>query len=77
MTKYIMAWACSQLLELVSSGPVIAMELMGESAIAKWREVIGPTDCAVARSQAPLSIRARFGTGTHTLAYYQLIAEDM
>ncbi|CAH1782163.1 unnamed protein product [Owenia fusiformis] len=50
------------LLSFISSGPVIAMELMGDNAIGKWRDTLGPTDSSIARSAAPMSIRARFGT---------------
>ena len=53
----------SKLLNFVTRGPVIAMELMGEGAVSKWRDLIGPTDCAVARQDAPTSLRARFGKG--------------
>lgn len=53
-----------QLLNHITSGPVIAMELMGENAISKWRNILGPTDCAMARTQAPSSIRAKFGKNT-------------
>ena len=44
------------------SGPVIAMELLGDGAVCKWRDMVGPTDPAEARSMAPRSMRARFGT---------------
>ena len=54
---------CSELIQFMSSGPVIALELIGEEAIGKWRALIGPTDSATARSEAPTSLRARFGTG--------------
>jgi len=50
------------LVGFVTSGPVIAFELMGAGAILKWRGLLGPTDSAVARSEAPMSLRARFGT---------------
>lgn len=50
------------LVTFVTSGPVIAMELMGENCIGQWRQVLGPTDSSLARSEAPMSIRARFGT---------------
>lgn len=53
----------SYLLEFVTSGPVVAMELKGANAIDKWRTLLGPTDSATARNKAPLSIRAKFGTG--------------
>ncbi|XP_052214540.1 nucleoside diphosphate kinase 7-like isoform X2 [Dreissena polymorpha] len=49
------------LINFMTSGPVVAFELMGVDAITKWREVIGPTDSAEARKTAPMSLRARFG----------------
>lgn len=50
------------LVEFITSGPVVALELKGPNAIQKWRTLLGPTDSATARTQAPLSIRAKFGT---------------
>ena len=38
------------------------MELMGSNAVSKWRELLGPTDSGKARGDAPMSIRARYGT---------------
>ncbi|KAK3095701.1 hypothetical protein FSP39_017831 [Pinctada imbricata] len=49
------------LLNFVTRGPVIAFEIMGESVIQKWRDLLGPTDSAQARQDAPNSIRSRFG----------------
>lgn len=46
----------------MSSGSIIAMELLAKDAIAKWRALIGPTDSNQARATAPNSIRAQFGT---------------
>lgn len=54
----------SKLLGYISEGPIVAFEIMGEDAVAKWREVLGPTDSALARQEAPNSIRAQFGTDT-------------
>ncbi|XP_064639391.1 nucleoside diphosphate kinase homolog 7-like [Lineus longissimus] len=51
----------SELLGYITSGPVVAFELMGSDAVNKWRSLLGPTDSAAARSQAPSSIRAKFG----------------
>ncbi|RUS69220.1 hypothetical protein EGW08_023016 [Elysia chlorotica] len=50
------------LLVYVTQGPVIAFELVGENAISRWRELIGPTDPSKARAEASTSLRARFGT---------------
>lgn len=46
----------------MTSGPVVAMELTGQDAVAKWRATLGPTDSGVARTDTPNSIRALFGT---------------
>ncbi|XP_066521683.1 nucleoside diphosphate kinase 7 isoform X2 [Hoplias malabaricus] len=52
----------NNLVQFVSSGPVIVMELMGDEAVSMWRKVLGPTDSSVARKDAPESLRAQFGT---------------
>mmetsp|Transcript_13223 Transcript_13223/g.33899 ORF Transcript_13223/g.33899 Transcript_13223/m.33899 type:complete len:184 (+) Transcript_13223:12-563(+) len=51
-----------ELTEFMCSGPVVKLELSGTNAIARWRELIGPTNSNAARENAPGSIRARFGT---------------
>jgi len=38
------------------------MELVSEDCIKKWRALIGPTNCQVARVEAPTSLRALYGT---------------
>lgn len=43
----------------MASGPVVAMILEGEGAIAKWRDLMGPTDATKAPKD---TIRGRFGT---------------
>lgn len=50
-----------KLISFMTSGPVLAFELMGVDAVNKWREMIGPTDSSDARKCAPSSLRARFG----------------
>ncbi|XP_060723672.1 nucleoside diphosphate kinase 7 isoform X3 [Tachysurus vachellii] len=52
----------NSLVQFVSSGPIIVMELMGDEAVSVWRKVLGPTDSSVARKDAPSSLRAQFGT---------------
>lgn len=47
------------LVGFMSSGPVVLMILEGEGAIARWRELMGPTDATKA---GPDTVRGRFGT---------------
>jgi nucleoside-diphosphate kinase len=51
-----------ELVEFMTSGPVVAAVLEGENAIQRVRDIIGPTDSEEARKTAPNSIRALFGT---------------
>ncbi|KAH0789454.1 Nucleoside diphosphate kinase family protein [Histomonas meleagridis] len=48
----------------MTSGTIVAMELVGPNAIAKWREIIGPTKKEVAVEQAPNSLRALYARST-------------
>ena len=48
----------------MTSGTIVAMELVGPNAIAKWREIIGPTKKEVAVDQAPNSLRALYARST-------------
>ncbi|XP_046893232.1 nucleoside diphosphate kinase 7 isoform X2 [Hypomesus transpacificus] len=52
----------NNLVQFMTSGPVVAMELMGDEAVAGWRRLLGPTDAGVARSEAAGSVRAQYGT---------------
>ncbi|HOU52856.1 MAG TPA: nucleoside-diphosphate kinase [Myxococcota bacterium] len=47
------------LCEFMSSGPIVVMVLEGENAIARWRDLMGPTDSTKA---GPDTVRGRFGT---------------
>lgn len=49
------------LIEFITSGPVVAMVVSGESAITKMRSLMGPTDPVKA---APGTIRGDFGLTT-------------
>lgn len=49
------------LLDYITSGPVIAMELITSNAVTEWRATLGPTDSEAARQDAPETIRAKFG----------------
>jgi nucleoside-diphosphate kinase len=49
----------SDLVKFMTSGPVVVSVLEGEGAIARWRELMGPTDS----TKAPKgTIRGDFGT---------------
>ncbi|XP_077987371.1 nucleoside diphosphate kinase homolog 7-like [Glandiceps talaboti] len=60
----------NELVQYLTSGNIIPMELMGQGAVQRWRNLAGPTDSAVARSDAPNSVRARFGTDKQTNAVH-------
>ncbi|MGH6960290.1 MAG: nucleoside-diphosphate kinase, partial [Dongiaceae bacterium] len=47
------------LVEFMTSGPIVAAVLEGDGAIARWRDLMGPTDSKKAASG---TIRHRFGT---------------
>ncbi|XP_068449040.1 nucleoside diphosphate kinase homolog 7 isoform X2 [Clinocottus analis] len=52
----------NSLVQFLSSGPVVALELMGDEAVSGWRRLLGPVDSSTARKEAPQSIRAQLGT---------------
>ncbi|XP_036797162.1 nucleoside diphosphate kinase 7 isoform X2 [Oncorhynchus mykiss] len=62
LTKAKMTKLTCNLVQFMTSGPVVAMELMGDEAVSVWRRILGPTDSGVARKEAPPSLRAQFGT---------------
>lgn len=47
------------LCDFMTSGPIVALVLEGENAIARNREIMGATD---SRKASPGTIRSRFGT---------------
>ncbi|XP_066601082.1 nucleoside diphosphate kinase homolog 7 isoform X2 [Prorops nasuta] len=48
-------------LTYLTSGPVVALEVLGENGIARWLEFLGPNDSKEARETAPQTLRARYG----------------
>eukprot|EP00127_Corallochytrium_limacisporum_P005335 Clim_evm11s203 gene=Clim_evmTU11s203 len=50
------------LVEFMSSGPCVGMELSAPDCIMRWRSLLGPTNSTVAKQEAPKSIRGQFGT---------------
>ncbi|KAM4796897.1 nucleoside diphosphate kinase homolog 7 isoform 2-T2 [Rhinophrynus dorsalis] len=60
----------NDLINFMTSGPIVAMEVIGDEAVSSWRKLLGPTNSSTARSESPQSIRARFGTdGTKNAAH--------
>jgi len=49
-----------RLISFMTSGPMVAFILLGQNAVADWRELIGPTRIEIARSTAPHSLRAKY-----------------
>lgn len=40
------------------------LELVGDRAVERFRELLGPTDVTAAKTEAPGTLRATFGTDT-------------
>ncbi|KAH0506679.1 Nucleoside diphosphate kinase 7 [Microtus ochrogaster] len=62
ITKLRMMTLSSELIQFITSGPVIAMEILRDDAICEWKRLLGPANSGLARTDAPGSIRALFGT---------------
>uniref|UniRef100_A0A8D2BXU9 Nucleoside diphosphate kinase homolog 7 n=1 Tax=Sus scrofa TaxID=9823 RepID=A0A8D2BXU9_PIG len=52
----------NELIQFITSGPIIAMEILRDDAICEWKKLLGPANSGLARTDAPGSIRAVFGT---------------
>eukprot|EP01026_Neomeris_dumetosa_P073356 TRINITY_DN7539_c0_g1_i1.p3 TRINITY_DN7539_c0_g1~~TRINITY_DN7539_c0_g1_i1.p3 ORF type:complete len:233 (+),score=29.42 TRINITY_DN7539_c0_g1_i1:25-699(+) len=51
-----------KLVDFMSSGPIYALVLCKQNAIADWRAFMGPTNSIKAKEEAPRTLRALFGT---------------
>ena len=49
------------LIEHMSNGPCVLLEVRQEDAVAKFRDLIGPYDPEIAKCLKPDSLRAKFG----------------
>ena len=58
------------LVKMMSSDVIVALELVADDAVNKWRQLIGPTNPEKARAEAPKSIRALFGTNGNNNAVH-------
>ncbi|XP_016834093.1 nucleoside diphosphate kinase 7 isoform X2 [Cricetulus griseus] len=52
----------NEVIQFITSGPVIAMEILKDDAICEWKRLLGPANSNLAHTDAPGSIRAVFGT---------------
>ncbi|GAA6038960.1 hypothetical protein JCM8097_000595 [Rhodosporidiobolus ruineniae] len=50
-----------RLVQHATSGPFVALALAAPDAIARWRQLIGPTKVFRGQWEAPESLRARYG----------------
>ncbi|XP_051878791.1 thioredoxin domain-containing protein 6 [Pristis pectinata] len=48
------------LLQSMTSGPVLALALVSNDAVARWKNLLGPKDVRQAKEEAPESLRAQF-----------------
>lgn len=46
----------------MTSGPVMALSLIGDNAVKVWRDLLGPTNPIMAKQEAPNSLRAQYGS---------------
>ncbi|KAL9866873.1 nucleoside diphosphate kinase homolog 7 isoform 7-T7 [Geothlypis trichas] len=59
-----------ELLQLIMSGPILAMELLGDDAVSKWRAIVGPANPTTTESDTLDSISESFGhCGLRDAAY--------
>ena len=63
----------ADLVRFMSSGPVFVCALEGDGAIARWRELMGPTDSTKAPKD---TIRGEFGTDVEQNAVHGSDAPD-
>ncbi|XP_974333.3 nucleoside diphosphate kinase homolog 7 [Tribolium castaneum] len=54
----------------MTSGPVVALQLVGDNAIERWKANVGPTDPLEARQTAPDTLRAIYGLEKASNAFH-------
>ncbi|XP_049579300.1 nucleoside diphosphate kinase homolog 7 [Syngnathus scovelli] len=52
----------NSLVQQLSSGPVIAMELVGDEAVSVWKNLLGASDVAAPHKETPQSARGHLGS---------------
>ena len=61
------------LVKFMTSGPAVVMAIEGESAVARYREVMGPTD---SKKAPPGTIRNKYGTNIERNAVHGSDGQD-
>ncbi|KAK1132338.1 hypothetical protein K0M31_016446 [Melipona bicolor] len=61
----------------LTSGPIVALELLGDHAITHWQELMGPEDPNEAIAKAPSSLRACYGKDNIHNAVYGSDSEEV
>ncbi|KAJ3045683.1 NME NM23 member 5 [Rhizophlyctis rosea] len=74
--------AFSELIDKMTSGPVVALALLRYSAIAGLQELVGPTDPREAKKDKPESLRAKYGidelsNGLHASDSFEAAAREI
>ncbi|XP_018335091.1 nucleoside diphosphate kinase 7 [Agrilus planipennis] len=69
------------MVEHLVSGPIVALEIVGDNALQRWKDVLGPTDPIEARKTHPETLRARYGmerasNGFHASDSYELAVRE-
>lgn len=63
-------------IEHLASGNIVAAELVGEDAIARFQRVVGPQDPEEARIKEPTSLRAMYGKMRDTNGFHASRSEE-
>jgi len=67
----------SQMVDELTSGPCVAMEVRQENAVQSFRQVVGPSDPEIARALRPTTLRAKYGADrVHNAVHCTDLAED-
>ncbi|KAA0715416.1 Thioredoxin domain-containing protein 3 -like protein [Triplophysa tibetana] len=55
------------LLENMTSGPVLALALVKDGGVEHWRNILGPKDLLQAKNEEPECLRAQFSSGSSNI----------
>ena len=68
---------CKRMIDQLSSGPCVALEVRQENAVEELRKFCGPYDPEIARKLEPKTLRARYGEDrVHNVVHCTDLPED-